>query len=219
MRVRLIEDDPVGDGGRRAGCGRAGFRKLVRDLRRMLAQAEPQPVAVGIEVVRRPPAGVAREVDAAVAPLGQGWDLLLRDRVQHMLVGTGKEDDAMVGVPELDRDRAGAAHRLDPLVPRRLEVDHGHSGDAALGQVLVDQVGLLQPRLRPGEDGVLDLDHRRSGPARGWRRQEDSRPVAAGGEDQGGDRRQKCGVSPSGWPLHVRVSIRKGDSVSRSAFG
>jgi len=164
------------------GC--PGKRQLVGDARRVLLQALREAVPVGEEVVRCPPARIPGEVGPAISAFGQGRNILRLDLLQHVDIRPRVEDDAVVGVPEPDRHRPGASNRLDPLAARRLEIDHGHPRDATLGQVLIDEVGLLQACLRPCQDRIFDLNHRGAQPAWGGRRGGQSAAAASRENDE-----------------------------------
>ena len=213
MDVCLIEHDAIRHGRCRTGARGPGRWQLVSDARCIFVQALREPVAVGVQVVRRPPARVPGKIRATIAALGQSRNLLLLDHLQHLRIGSGEEDHAFVGVPEPDSHRTGAPNWLDPLVARGLEVDHGHPGDAAFGQVFIHKIGLLQTRVRPGQDRIFDLHHRGAGPARGrgWgcRQAGGATSRESNQRDARGEPRQ---LAPHG-RQHASLSIRKSDSV------
>src|SRR5438552_10010554 len=133
MEVRLVEYDAVGRRGSRAGGRCARSRQLIGDAWGVLLHALGQAVAIRVEVVRRAPARVTGEVDAAIAALAERRDVLRRDHVQDPLIGARKEDHAVVGMPEVNRERAGAAEGYDPLVYRGSDVVYGRAYISGFG--------------------------------------------------------------------------------------
>ena len=104
-------------------------------------------------------------VGAAVAPVLQVHDALGGLYLgHHRRVRPGvREQDRLVLDQDVRVDEAGAADRTEPGGVAALE-DRHEPGDAALSELLVDDVCGFDPRLGPGLGSVVEL-HRQSGPA------------------------------------------------------
>jgi hypothetical protein len=78
--------------------------------------------------------------------------------VEDVRRGPGvREQDRRVLNQDVGVDRPGAAHRAE-VARVAAVVDPHEPGEAALDQLLVDDVGRLQAYLRPGPGVVVDLD-------------------------------------------------------------
>ena len=115
-------------------------------------------------VVRRP--AVARPVEDVAGAMAVVVDQVgvLPDHAQHVVVGAGAVDHAVIHQLQADGDQAAATHGTDEA-GHAVPVDRAQPWNRSFADVLVDHVSLLHPGLGPGVAAVLDLDDgRRPGP-------------------------------------------------------